>query len=207
MLRSKLIPATMAAVIALAPAPPPLPRANTRMPAKIAAALAAKVSPAQAAKVSPAQAIATAEQQTGGRAVKINVESKNGTHLYEIKTISGEKPAAVFVDSATGKVVSTEDEGLIARIFDEEDRTELAKLASSPTTLAAAIGTAEQQAGGKAVEAGHENENGQMLFEVEVATDKTVHQVKIDAATGKVVKVANAEDGEHEAEDGEHERD
>lgn len=121
--------------------------------------------------------------------------------------ISGEKVAEVFVDSATGKVVSTEDEGLIARIFDEEDRTELAKLASSPTTLAAAIGTAEQQVGGKAVEAGYENENGQMLFEVEVAKDKSVHEVKIDAATGKVAKVANAEDGEHEAENGEHERD
>lgn len=75
---------------------------------------------------------------------------------------------------------------------------ELAGLDSSPTTLAAAIGTAEQQVGGKAVEAGYENENGQMLFEVEVAKDKTVHKVEIDAATGKVVKVAIGEDGEHE---------
>jgi hypothetical protein len=33
-------------------------------------------------------------QQTGGRAVKIDVEGKNGTHLYEIKTISGENLVA-----------------------------------------------------------------------------------------------------------------
>lgn len=198
MLRSKFIPATMAAVIALGAGAASAATGEHENTGEIAAALAAKVS--------PAQAIATAEQQTGGRAVRIDVEDKNGTHLYEIKTISGEKLAAVFVDSATGKVVSTEDEGLIARIFNEEDRTELAKLASSPTTLAAAIGTAEQQVGGKAVEAGYENENGQMLFEVEVAKDKTVHKVKIDVATGKVVKVANGEDGEHEAKDGEHER-
>ena len=185
MLRSKFIPATMAAVIALGAGADSAATGEHENVGEIAAALAAKVS--------PAQAIATAEQQTGGRAVKIDVEGKNGTHLYEIKTISGENLAAVFVDSATGKVVSTE-----ARIFDEEDRIELAKLDSSPTTLAAAIGTAEQQVGGKAVEAGYENENGQMLFEVEVAKDKTVHKVEIDAATGKVVKVADDGDGEHE---------
>jgi|SRR5512132_2028660 uncharacterized membrane protein YkoI len=185
MLRSKFIPATMAAVIALGAGADSAATGEHENAGEIAAALAAKVS--------PAQAIATAEQQTGGRAVKIDVEGKNDTHFYEIKTISGEKLAAVLVDSATGKIVSTE-----ARIFDEEDRMELAGLDSSPTTLAAAIGTAEQQVGGKAVEAGYENENGQMLFEVEVAKDKTVHKVEIDAATGKVVKVANGEDGEHE---------
>ena len=36
-----------------------------------------------------------------------------------------------------------------------------------------------------------------MLFEVEVAKDKAVHKVMIDAASGAVVKVSAAEAGEH----------
>jgi uncharacterized membrane protein YkoI len=71
MLRSKLIPATMAAVIALGAGAASAATGEHENAGEIAAALAAKVS--------PAQAIATAEQQTGGRAMKIDVESEKGT--------------------------------------------------------------------------------------------------------------------------------
>jgi len=62
------------------------------------------------AKISVVQAIATAEQQTGGRAMKIDVEKKNGAYLYEVKTVSKDRVVEVFVDPVSGQVIRAEDE-------------------------------------------------------------------------------------------------
>ncbi len=191
MFHSKFIPATMAAVVALGATQAAFAKSEEHENGQeIAAVLGAKTS--------VAQAIAAAEQKTGGRAMKIDVEKEKGAYLYEVKTVAKDKISEVFVDLVSGQVTRTDDEGLIARIFDREDRDELAKLAALPTTLAAAIATAEQHTGGKAIEARFDDENGALLFKVEVAKDNTTQRVKIDGVTGKVVKVSAAEDGEHE---------
>jgi uncharacterized membrane protein YkoI len=150
------------------------------------------------AKTSVGQAIAAAERQTGGRAMKIGVEKEKGAYLYEVKTVSKEQVAVVFVDPASGQVVRTENEGLIARIFDLEDEDGFSELADPSTTLAAATATAEQHIGGKAIEASFDDEDGTLLFEVEVAEDDTVQKVTIDSANGEVLKVATAEVGGHD---------
>lgn len=191
MFRSKMLPATMAAVIAIG---------------ATGAALAAtgenengqEMTAVLGAKTSIAQAIAAAEQQTGGRAMKVDIQKDNGAYLYEVKTVSKDKVAEVFIDPTSGQVVRTEDEGLIAKVFDREDQDEFAKLTGSSATLAAAIATAEQHTSGKAIEASFDNEDGTMRFEVEVAKDNAMHKVMIDSASGKVVKVLPAEDGEHD---------
>lgn len=191
MLRSRILPIAVAAVVSLGAAGAAYAgngeKENT---GELAVVLAAKTS--------IAQAIAKAEQQTGGHAMKIGLEKEKGAYVYEIKTISNGKVTQAFVDPASGQVIRTEDEGLIAKAFEREDKVEFAKLAASPTTLAAAIATAEQRAGGKAIEAGFGNEDGVPSFEVEVAKDNAVHKVMIDSATGKVLTVTAAEDGEHD---------
>ena len=115
MRRSKLICATMLAFGTVAPVGSALAATGEHNNA-------AGVAAVLAAKVSPGQAIATAEQQTGGRAVKLDVEEEKGVHLYEIKTISEDKVLNVFVDTATGKVVRTEEEGMISGMLDHEDK-------------------------------------------------------------------------------------
>ena len=86
-----------------------------------------------------------------------------------------------------------------------EGAQELAALVNAKTTLAQAIAAAEQQTGGKAIDAGLENENGAMAFAIEVAKDNTVQKVHVDLQSGKVLKAAAA-DSQH-GEDGEHESD
>ena len=86
-----------------------------------------------------------------------------------------------------------------------EGAQELAALVNAKTTLAQAITKSEQQTGGKAIDAGLENENGAMAFAVAVAKDNTVQKVLVDLQSGKVLKVAAA-DSEH-GEDGEHDSD
>jgi uncharacterized membrane protein YkoI len=75
---------------------------------------------------------------------------------------------------------------------------------SAPVSLAQAIAAAEQHVGGKAAKAELEDENGQWVFGVEVVKDATqVMDVKVDAATGKVLS-ATADTADTEQAD-EHE--
>lgn len=186
MRRSNLIPAAIAVIFAIVTTGAAFASSSDKEKAgEVAAALSAKI---------PAvQAIAVAEQQTGGRALKIDVENEKGTYLYEIKTASRDKVAAVFVDPATGKVVRVEDEGLISRVFEREDRDAVAKLKGLQTTLGTAITLAEQRTDGKAIEAEYGDEDDRAVFEVEVAKDDALHKVEIDAASGEVTKVSPAE--------------
>lgn len=190
MLRSKILPATVAAVLAFSVGGSAF-AANSEHESdqEIAAVLAAKTS--------IGQAIAAAERGAGGHAMKIGFEKEGSTYLYKVRTVSKDKVSDLFIDPTSGAVVRTEDEGLIARVFEREDRDEFAKLATSPTTLATAVAAGEKEVGGKAVEARFETEDGAAQFEVEVAKDKAVHVVMIDGATGKVLKVSQAEGGEH----------
>ena len=157
-----------------------------------------EVSAVLAAKTPLAQAVMSAEQQTGGRGLRIGLEGHDGTYAYRVKVITkDDKVSEVSVDPESGTVLRTEAEGLISRVFDREGRAEAAKLKDAQTTLTGAIAAAEQQAGGKAVEAGYESENGRLQLNVAVAKDNAVRDVKIDSATGKVVKIEAARDSEH----------
>jgi uncharacterized membrane protein YkoI len=191
MLRFRIVPAVIAAVFTLAAGGAAFASSEGHEGGREIAAMLA-------AKTSAAEASATAEQQTGGRAMKIDIEKDNGAYLYEIKTMSQDKISEVFVDPDSGKVVRSDDKGLFARFFDDEDREEFAKVAAAPTTLAAAIATAEQHTGGKAIEARVDDDDDTVVFKIEVAKDNVVHKVMVDGATGKVLRVKTAENGEHD---------
>lgn len=70
-----------------------------------------------------------------------------------------------------------------------------------------AIAAAESHAGGKAVRAELENENGTPVYGVVVASAKGLADVKVDVRDGKVLS-AQPEDGQHEglSDEGENER-
>ena len=190
MFRSTIFPTTVATVIFLSAAGVAFADRGEKESAKeIAAVLSAKTP--------IVEAISAAEQKTGGRAMKAEIEREKGVYVYEIKTVSKDKAVKVFVDPTSGKVVRTDDAGLIAKIFDRDDQDEVAELAAWPTTLTAAITTAEQHVGGKSIEARFDDEDGKPLFKIEVAKDSTVHKVTIDATNGKVLKVATTHEDEH----------
>ena len=143
------------------------------------------------------QAIRVAEQESGGRARKAEMERERGVDAYEIKTVAKDKSVKVLVDPASGKVVRVEGPGFfdaIANLFDSDDRREdqaaLAQLEASPMTLAAAIAAAERETGGRAVKASLKSQYGQTLFEVGVVKDLVPHKFVVDPASGKVAAVA-----------------
>lgn len=190
MFQLKILPATVAAMLALGVAGSAYADGGEHENRhEIAAALAAKTS--------IAQAIAAAEKQAGGNAMKVGMEKEHGAYVYKVRTVSKKKVTDLFIDPATGAVVRREDEGLIAKIFDDEDQDEFARLAKSPTTLAEAVAAGEKKVGGKAIEARFETRHHATRFEVEIARNDAVSKVMIDGVTGKVVKIYKTEDGEH----------
>ena len=103
------------------------------------------------------------------------------THILAVATI-------VALGGATG----------IAQAGDKPDAAEMAKLMAAKTSLSQAIAIAEKETGGKAIDAGFDNEDGTMSLEIEVLKDNAVSKVIIDADTGKVVKVAGADSDDDE---------
>ena len=147
-------------------------------------------------QTSLAQAVRAAEQQTGGRARKAEMERTRGTDVYEIKIVSKERSAKVFVDPVSGNVLRVVSPGVISsfgHVFDREDHVKeqavLARLEASPMSLVSAIETAERETGGRAVEAALAGFHGSTRFEVRVVKDLTTHRVMVDPATANVVAV------------------
>lgn len=147
----------------------------------------------RSAPISLTQAIATAETESGGIAVSAEAEEKGSHVLYEIMTIGGGKVVEFQVDPQTGDVVETE--------VVEEDADEYAGVAQLETSLSSAIASAEQATGGKAIEAGFDDEDGKTLYEVELAAaDGTIHKVNIDAASGEVARATGDDNGKQKDE-------
>lgn len=188
MFRSKLVPVAMATVFALI-------GTGVAFAARAEQENGAEMDAILNAKISLTQAIATAENHVGGRATRVNVDRENGAYVYKVRVAGSEKLSEVYIDPASGNVIRSDVEGTVAKM-DKEDQAVFAKLVNAGTTLTSSVTTAEQETGGKAIEAAFTKENGTMLFEVEVAKDNAMHKVAVDPATGKMVKVAAAENGE-----------
>lgn len=84
----------------------------------------------------------------------------------------------------------------LASVDKEDESQDLRAAAQAKISISDAIRTAEQQAGGRAIDATFGKESGQPQYEVEVLTGGAVHNVYVDAQTGKVTKVAQGENDE-----------
>ena len=83
-----------------------------------------QAAPAPQAQANLAQLVRAAEQHSGGRARKVELENERGVEVYEIKTVSKDKSSCVLIDRVTGKVVRTEGPGFMSGVFDREDQQE-----------------------------------------------------------------------------------
>ncbi len=175
-LRVLLVAGLAMSVLPSSAQPPARPGGGPRVPASLA------------------HAILVAEQQTGGRARKAEMEREQGIDVYEVKTVSKDTSAKVLVDHASGTVLRVTTPGIVSAIgavFDGDDRRKeqaaLARLEASSLTLVAAVPLAEKESGGRAVKATLTSRYGSTLFEVRVVKDLTTQTMVIDPVTAKVV--------------------
>ena len=66
------------------------------------------------AKITLTQAVAAAEQHSGGRATRAELEHRKGKTAFEVEVVNGKAVSSVVVDAADGKVLATK--------ADREDR-------------------------------------------------------------------------------------
>lgn len=85
---------------------------------------------------------------------------------------------------------------------EQSDAMEVAALEAAKVSLTDAIAIAEKEVGGKAIDAGFEDENGTYAYEVEILGAKGEQTVLVDADSGKVTNVAqNDDDGDQDEGD------
>ena len=137
-------------------------------------------------KISLTEAIHTAEKAGGGKAVDAEMEGSKGGHArYTVEVLSsdGKKLTEYTINANTGKVEKTDNEPiekLVTRVKPDD-------LQSTQTTLTAAIREAEQQTGGKVIDAETGASDGALHYELKVAmADGNTDKVKVNGATGKI---------------------
>ena len=91
--------------------------------------------------------------------------------------------------------------GAVAYASQSHEDNDARPILNTKLSLVQAIGAAEQHAGGRAIRAGLENENGRIVYGVEVVGKTQVTDVKIDANSGQIVSTQADAGGTHEAED------
>jgi len=141
----------------------------------------------QRSKLTLIEAIRAAEKTDGGRTTTAEFVFKRGNPaVYEIKVLSadGKKLTQYDIDPKTGNVRDTHNEvleKLLTRISPDNLRL-------TTTTLSHAVFVAQEQTGGRALNADVDRKGDHLEYTVEtVKVDGTSHKVKIDGSNGKVI--------------------
>lgn len=93
---------------------------------------------------------------------------------------------------------------LVSAYAAQSEETDAAALAQTKISLAQAIASAEQYAKGNALRAELEDENGTIVYGVEVLNGAKAVDVKVDVRDGKILS-AQADDDERTGNTAEHE--
>lgn len=140
------------------------------------------------AKITTDEAVATAQGEATGELGSVELEERNGTLVFEV-TVGDQE---VFVDAATGVVVSVERvqnaetdceneaDGAPGTLVEGQDL-----LTQATITLEESITTAQDEATGVLGTVELEQDGETLVFIVEIGDQ----EVTVDAATGKVLSV------------------
>ncbi|MDR7080291.1 putative membrane protein YkoI [Neobacillus niacini] len=149
-------------------------------------------------KITEEEATKAALEKVAGTVKEVELEDEDGTIVYGIEVVSTDgSQQDVKVDAQTGKVVKVEaDDEEDGEEKDEgENQAELAKQAKISEEEATKAALEKVPGTVKQVEL--EDEDGTIVYGIEVvSTDGTQQDVKVDAKTGKIVKVEADDDEE-----------
>lgn len=132
----------------------------------------------QRSKLNAAQALVVATDKVGGQAVELEFDEDDGRGYYEVKVYTSNKEYELKVDANSGRIVES-----------EVDR-ERNKKSNVKVTLRQAILTAERETQAKTKKAELKNRGDRdSYYEIDTIRRDTDYEVKIDANSGRVLKV------------------
>ena len=155
-----------------------------------------------AAKLTFAQALdAAAKEVKDGKAFKVELEMKGDQAVYEVVLLQGEKAMKVSLDAGSGKVAKVEEKKYGEKKEDEtaEAKQALAAAKISPAQALEAAGKEVKDA--QVLDLELEMENDTPTYSVALLQGDKVMEVKIDAVSGKAIKVEEEEQDKEEADE------
>ncbi|MCH1643128.1 PepSY domain-containing protein [Paenibacillus timonensis] len=156
---------------------------------------------AKEATITKEEAISAALKEVAGKAAKTELEDEDGTIVYGVEVTDDQgKNHDVKVDAKTGKVLKVEaddenekankeeKEDKDSEVSDKQEQQQLEKEAKISAEESKTI--ALKEVNGQVTDTELEDEDGTVVYGVEITDAQgKKHDVKVDAKTGKVLKV------------------
>ncbi|MGY4330207.1 putative membrane protein YkoI [Bradyrhizobium sp. LB7.2] len=137
-------------------------------------------------KISLAQAINIAAQKhKDARVVDVSFDGQSDQLAYKVKTYQDKEIWEGALDAWTGEMLGDGTTTPVSKL-DDEDKLELAGLLKASIDLAKATAIAEEKALGKAISAGLEETNGEVVYEITVVKDGSMTKYTVDPKSGKI---------------------
>ncbi|MEX3313925.1 PepSY domain-containing protein [Sulfitobacter sp. PS-8MA] len=165
----------LAATLILAPASAMAQDAATPAPA------------AQNERVSMTRAIEAAQAQFDGGVLEAEIETEDGRLIYEIDMVRGSDVYELAVDAQTGDVLSQSEERLTSFLSGLFQEDELRAAGDSGDILMKALADLEATGVTQIEELSLDEEDGRMVYEIELTDASGEREILIDAATGETV--------------------
>lgn len=132
--------------------------------------------------VEEAQKIALSKAD--GQIESIEIERENGKKYYDIDIENGQVEYDIHIDALTGKIISTDED------WDDEDGKDDNQMdGKNIISTKKAIEIAEKEVNGTVKEIEKDEDDGNVIYDIQLRTSQGKTEVDIDASTGKVLKV------------------
>lgn len=124
----------------------------------------------------------------GGLVTDSHIENEDGVKKYEVTVIKADREFDIEIDALTGTVTKLDEE--VRGQNDVKEEVDNTQHASPKISLEEAKKIALNQVKGTVTEAELDDEDRRLVYEFEIQSDNYHEiEVKVDAATGKVLKV------------------
>ena len=135
------------------------------------------------------EAKAIAVKSVGGTVTGIELDREASGDVYEVEVKSKGFEYDLDIDAKTGKVLRTDKDDNDDDDFDNDDSDDKVIVADGKfITEKAAVKIAMKQAKGTVTEVKLDEEDGRVVYEIEIQDGKDDYDFDIDAISGKVLK-------------------
>ena len=135
------------------------------------------------------EAKAIAVKSVGGTVTGIELDREESGDIYEVEVKSKGFEYDLDIDAKTGKVLRTDKDDNDDDDFDNDDSDDKVIVADGKfITEKAAVKIAMKQAKGTVTEVKLDEDDGRVVYEIEIKDGKYDYDFDIDAISGKVLK-------------------
>ena len=140
--------------------------------------------------ISSNEAVNIALKKVNGTVDKVELENKQGQYYYEVEIDTEAVEYEFDIDAVTGEILSYKEDQQ-----DDDDQLNRNEISNTTQnnyiTAEKAIEIAEKEVNGKVIEIERDEEDGRLIFEIELKTSSGEAELKLDAITGKILKIEN----------------